>query len=239
MKGVILAGGAGTRLHPLTKVTNKHLLPIYDEPMIYYPIKTLKAAGITDMLIVVGGESIGDFLKLLGSGKELGVKITYKCQVGAEGIPAALALAEEFVGDDRFMMVLGDNVMQDSLKEEAARFSREKAEAHIFLKEVSDPERYGVAEVRGNKIVSLAEKPEKPASSLAITGVYMFASSVFSIIPTLKPSKRGELEIVDVLKSYIGKKKLTYSLIPGFWTDAGTLEALYHANTLVRENRLK
>ena len=239
MKGVVLAGGTGSRLYPLTKVTNKHLLPVYDEPMIYYPIKTLRAAGITDVLIVIGGESIGDFLKLLGNGDDLGVKITYKAQVGSAGIPAALLLAQEFIGKSKFMAVLGDNIMDESLRKDAEEFENKSTGAHIFVKEVEDPERYGVVEVRENKVISMVEKPKKPKSNLIASGVYMFDSKVFGIIPRLKPSARGELEITDVLNIYIKSNDLAFSRIKGYWTDAGTLESLYHANTVVREKRLK
>ena len=237
MKGVVLAGGTGSRLYPLTKVTNKHLLPVYDEPMIYYPIKTLRAAGITDILIVIGGESIGDFLKLLGSGEELGVNITYRAQAGSAGIPAALSLAQEFIGSHKFMVVLGDNIMDESLKNEAEEFKNNKVGAHIFVKEVEDPERYGVVEVKDNKVVGMAEKPKNPKSNLIASGVYMFDSKVFGLIPKLKPSGRGELEITDILNNYIRNKDLTFSRIGGYWTDAGTLESLYHANTVVREKK--
>ena len=239
MKGVVLAGGTGSRLYPLTKVTNKHLLPVYDEPMIYYPIKTLRAAGITDVLIVIGGESIGDFLKLLGNGDDLGVKITYRAQVGSAGIPAALLLAQEFIGKGKFMAVLGDNIMDESLRKDAEEFENKSTGAHIFVKEVEDPERYGVVEVRENKVISMVEKPKKPKSNLIASGVYMFDSKVFGIIPRLKPSARGELEITDVLNTYIKSNDLAFSRIKGYWTDAGTLESLYHANTVVREKKLK
>ena len=239
MKGVVLAGGTGSRLYPLTKVTNKHLLPIYDEPMIYYPIKTLRSSGITNILIIIGGESIGDFLKLLGSGEELGVKITYRAQVGSAGIPAALSLAREFVGKDKFMVVLGDNIMDECLKKEAEEFKAGTYGAHIFVKEVNDPQRYGVVEVKNNKVLSMVEKPKNPKSSLIASGVYMFDSKVFNMIPKLKPSARGELEIADVLNDYIRNGDLTFSMIKGYWTDAGTLESLYRANVIVREKREK
>lgn len=232
MKGVILAGGTGSRLYPLTKVTNKHLLPVYNEPMIYYPIKTLKQAGVTDILIIVGGESTGDFLKLLGSGEELGVNITYRAQVGSGGIPTALALAEDFADANPIMVVLGDNVMGENVKSEVQNF---KQGAHIFVKKVHDPERYGVVEVEGTKIKSIEEKPKTPKSELVATGVYIFDSHVFHLIRELKPSKRGETEISEVLRYYLENEKLSYSKIKGFWTDAGTLESLYHANTIVRE----
>ncbi len=240
MKGVILAGGKGTRLFPLTKVTNKHLLPIYNEPMIYYPVKTLAAAGIRDIMIVVGGESIGDFLRLLGSGKEFGVNLTYRCQEGAEGIPVALALAKEFAGGEKIMVVLGDNVMDESLKDEAQKFEGStKSGCHIFLKEVHDPQRYGVVELKGDKVVAIHEKPAQPPSNLCVTGVYMFDSTVFDVIPTLKPSKRGELEIVDVLLHYLRESRLSWSRLKSYWTDAGTLEAWFEANSIVREKGKK
>lgn len=239
MKGVVLAGGTGSRLYPLTKVTNKHLLPVYNEPMIYYPIKTLSAAGITNILIVIGGESIGDFLKLLGSGKELGVSITFRAQVDSKGIPAALALAKDFIGGEKFMVVLGDNIMKDSLEKEAKAFEKNDVGAHIFVKEVKDPERYGVVDVSGDKVAGIEEKPKHPKSNLIASGVYMFSPKVFGIIPNLKPSVRGELEISDVLNMFVRNNDLSFSKIEGYWTDAGTLEALYHANTVVREKKLK
>lgn len=240
MKGVILAGGKGTRMLPLTKVTNKHLLPIYNEPMIYYPIRTLAAAGIKDILIIVGGESIGDFLRLLGSGEDFGVNLTYRCQEGAEGIPVALALAREFADGSKVMVVLGDNVMEESLKEDAVKFEKDSSHgAHLFLKEVHDPQRYGVVELKGDKIVAIHEKPANPPSSLCVTGVYMFDSTVFGVIPALKPSKRGEVEIVDVVTHYLSSGRLSWSMLKGYWTDAGTLESWFEANAIVRENSLK
>ena len=234
-----MAGGKGTRMLPLTKVTNKHLLPIYNEPMIYYPIKTLVAAGIKDILIVVGGESIGDFLRLLGDGQEFGVTLTYRCQVGSGGIPAALSLAKEFADGEKVMVVLGDNVMQESLLEEAKKFeSNQGFGGHIFLKEVHDPQRYGVVELNGSKVVALHEKPEHPPTNLCVTGVYMFDSAVFDVIPSLKPSKRGELEVVEVLNHYLRQGRLSWSKLTGYWTDAGTLEAWFEANSIVRENKM-
>lgn len=225
---------------PLTKVTNKHLLPIYNEPMIYYPIKTLAAAGIKDILIVVGGESIGDFLRLLGSGREFGVNLTYRCQEGAEGIPVALALAKEFADGEKVMVVLGDNIMEENLREEAARFESDSSRrAHMFLKEVHDPQRYGVVELRGDKVVAIHEKPAQPPTNLCVTGVYMFDSTVFDVIPSLKPSKRGEVEVVDVLSHYMKSGTLSWSRLKGYWTDAGTLESWFEANSIVRENRRK
>lgn len=238
MKGVILAGGKGTRMLPLTKVTNKHLLPIYNEPMIYYPIKTLAAAGVKDILIVVGGESIGDFLRLLGSGKDFGVNLTYRCQEGAEGIPVALYLAKEFADKDKIMVVLGDNIMDESLKDEVKKFEADrKSGCHIFLKDVHDPQRYGVVELKNNEVIAIHEKPAQPPSSLCVTGVYMFDSTVFDVISALKPSKRGEYEIVDVVNHYLRAGRLSWSMLKSYWTDAGTLEAWFEANSIVREKR--
>lgn len=224
---------------PLTKVTNKHLLPIYNEPMIYYPIKTLVAAGIKDVLIVVGGESIGDFLRLLGDGSEFGITLTYRCQVGSGGIPVALYLAKEFADGGKVMVVLGDNVMQEGLKDAAKKFEDSSSGCHLFLKEVHDPQRYGVVELRGGKIVAIHEKPANPPSNLCVTGVYMFDSTVFDVIPTFKPSKRGEVEIVDVVTHYLSSGKLSWGMLKGYWTDAGTLESWFEANSIVRENMRK
>jgi glucose-1-phosphate thymidylyltransferase len=237
MKGVILCGGAGTRLDPLTKVTNKHLLPVFNKPMIYYPLQTLIDAGIKDILIVTGGESIGDFLRLLGSGREWGARFTYRCQDGSGGIPVALNLAKEFVDNDKFVCILGDNIMENSIKSDAEEFAKSKSGAKIFLQKVNDPKRYGVAEVKDNKVIGCFEKPENPTTDLAILGVYMFDSKVFDIIPDLKPSKRRELEIVDVLNHYIKKDNLTYSVLKGFWIDAGTFEALHKANRFIADKR--
>ena len=236
MKGVILAGGRGTRMLPLTKVTNKHLLPIYNEPMIYYPIKTLAAAGVKDILIVVGGESIGDFLRLLGNGHEFGINLTYRVQDGSGGIPSALALAREFVDGDSVMVVLGDNIMDEPLKDDAVKFSKG---AHIFVKQVHDPQRYGVVELKGGKVVAIHEKPANPPSNLCVTGVYLFDGDVFAVIGKLKPSKRGETEIVDVLSHYLKHGKLSWSTLKSYWTDAGTLESWFEANAIVREKRSK
>ena len=235
MKGVILCGGSGTRLSPLTKVTNKHLLPVYGKPMIYYPLQTLIDAGINDILIVTGGENVGDFLRLLGSGREFGVKFTYKCQDGSGGIPVALGLAKEFIGNEKFICILGDNIMEKSIKKDVEEFAKNEFEAKIFLQKVDDPKRYGVAAVKDNKVTGCFEKPEKPTTDLAILGVYMFDKGVFDIIPTLKPSKRKELEIVDVLNHYIKNNGLTYSILDGFWIDAGTFEALHKANRFIAD----
>ncbi len=239
MKGVILAGGKGTRMLPLTKVTNKHLLPIYNEPMIYYPIKTLAAAGVKDILIVVGGESIGEFLRLLSNGSEFGVNLTYRVQDGSGGIPSALSLAKEFADNEKVMVVLGDNIMDESLKDEVSKFERGSSGAHIFVKEVHDPQRYGVVELKGGKVVAIHEKPANPPSNLCVTGVYLFDSNVFDVISMIKPSKRGETEIVDVLSQYLKAGKLSWSKLKDYWTDAGTLESWFEANAIVREKRAR
>ena len=239
MKGVILAGGTGSRLNPLTQVTNKHLLPIYNKPMIFYPLQTLIGSGVKDILIVTGGENIGDFLRLLGSGRNLGVKLTYKCQDGSGGIPVALGLAKEFVNNEKFVCILGDNVMENSIKNYVEEFHQSKSGARIFLKKVHDPKRFGLAEVKNNKVVACYEKPEHPTTDLAILGVYMFDGKVFDIIPTLKPSRRNELEIVDVLNHYIENDDLTYSILEGFWIDAGTFEALFRASQFIEKKEIK
>ena len=239
MKGIVLAGGKGTRMYPLTKVTNKHLLPIYDKPMIYYPIMTLASAGIKDILIVVGGESLGDFLKLLGSGKELGVTITYRVQDGAEGIGAALMLAEEFVDGDKFMLVLGDNIMEENLAKHARDFEKGNNGCHLFFKKVHDPERYGTAELDGNRLVAIHEKAKNPPTDLCVAGVYLFDSECFELMPKLKPSGRGEIEVGSVIQYYIDKGNVTWSILKEYWTDAGTLESWYDANVIVRNKREK
>ncbi len=230
MKGVILAGGTGSRLRPLTNVTNKHLLPVYDKPMIYYPIQTLISSGIEDILIVTGGENIGDFLKLLGSGKDFGVNFTYKCQDGAGGIPTALSLAKDFVGDESCLVILGDNIIEDTFEQDISEFENSDWGSLIYLKEVQDPERFGVAEVKGDSVVGLQEKPKNPKTNLAAIGVYIFNSTVFDIIANLKPSERGETEIVDVLNSYIKDRKLTFRELKNYWTDAGTFQSLFKAS---------
>ncbi len=234
MKGVILAGGLGSRLFPLTKVTNKHLLPIYNKPMIYYPIQTLVRAGIQDILLVTGGNSAGDFLKLLGNGKEFGLKhINYAYQEGEGGIAHALALAEHFIDNDRVVVILGDNILEDNITESVKRFSKQKNGARILLKKVPDPERFGVAEFRGKNITKIIEKPAHPKTPYAVVGVYMYDADVFKIVRTLKPSKRGELEITDVNNAYLKRGNLEYDILKGFWTDAGTFESLHRANCLV------
>ncbi len=233
MKGVILAGGLGTRLFPLTKVTNKHLLPVYDKPMIYYPIQTLINAGIDDILIVTGGNSAGDFLKLLGNGKEFGLRhINYTYQEGEGGIAEALRLAEFFAAGERICVILGDNIIEMNIRKAVESFRKQKGGAKILLKEVSDPQRFGVAAWEGDRIVSVEEKPKEPKSNFAVIGVYLYDGAVFDIIKTLKPSGRGELEITDVNNRYIEKGLMTWDILEGWWTDAGTFESLLRANLL-------
>ena len=240
MKGVVLAGGLGTRLYPLTKVTNKHLLPIYNKPMIYYPIEKMVEAGIRDILIVTGGNNAGDFLRLLGNGKEFGLNhLNYAYQEGEGGIAAALSLAEFFADGNPICVILGDNIVECPITPYVENFRRQGSGARILLKEVPDPQRFGVPEIRGDFIVRIDEKPEKPASKYAVTGIYMYDSEVFDIIKTLKPSARGELEITDVNNSYIERGKLQYDILEGWWTDAGTFDSLLHASNLVRWNAEK
>ena len=236
MKGVILAGGLGTRLFPLTKVTNKHLLPVYDKPMIYYPIQTLINAGIDDILIVTGGNSAGDFLKLLGNGKEFGLRhINYTYQEGEGGIAEALRLAEFFAAGDKICVVLGDNIIEKNIRKAVEAFRKQKGGAKILLKEVPDPQRFGVAALEGDRIVSVEEKPKEPKSNYAVIGIYLYDGAVFDIIKTLKPSGRGELEITDVNNRYIEEGLMTWDILEGWWTDAGTFESLLRANLLVSE----
>lgn len=237
MKGVILAGGLGTRLYPLTKITNKHLLPVYDKPMIYYPLMTLIEAGIKDIMIVTGGNNAGDFLRLLGNGKEFGLKhINYTYQEGSGGIAEALGLAEHFVNREKCVVMLGDNIVEKSIKKYVKDFEKQKVGAKILLKEVPDPNRFGVPDIKGDKVISIEEKPQKPKSKYAVIGIYMYDRQVFNVIPTLKPSKRGELEITDVNNYYVKKNQMTYDIIDGWWTDAGTsFDALMRANNLVYE----
>ncbi|MBS3906835.1 MAG: NTP transferase domain-containing protein [Syntrophaceae bacterium] len=236
MKGVILAGGLGTRLHPLTKVTNKHLLPVYDKPMIYYPIQILINAGIDDILIVTGGNNAGDFLRLLGNGKEFGLKhINYTYQQGEGGIAEALGLAEFFASGEGICVVLGDNIIEGNIRRAAEAFQKQKQGAKILLKEVPDPHRFGVAELNGERIVRIEEKPKQPKSKYAVIGIYFYDPTVFDFIKTLKPSDRGELEITDVNNRYIGKGSMTYDILEGWWTDAGTFESLHRANQLVAQ----
>jgi glucose-1-phosphate thymidylyltransferase len=236
MKGVILAGGLGTRLYPLTKVTNKHLLPVYDKPMIYYPLQTLINGGIDDILIVTGGNNAGDFLRLLGNGKEFGLKhINYTYQEGEGGIAEALGLAEFFAAGDKICVVLGDNIIEKNIRKAVKAFRKQRGGAKILLKEVTDPQRFGVPELRGDQIVRIEEKPKKPKSNYAVIGIYFYDAAVFDIIKTLKRSNRGELEISDVNNRYIEKGLMTWGLLEGWWTDAGTFESLLRANQLVAE----
>ena len=236
MKGIILAGGLGTRLYPLTKVTNKHLLPVYDKPMIYYPIQTLINAGIDDILIVTGGNNAGDFLKLLGNGKEFGLKhMNYTYQEGEGGIAEALRLAEFFVSGEKVCVVLGDNIIEKNIGKAVENFRKQKEGAKILLKEVPDPERFGVAELKEDRIARIEEKPKAPKSRYAVIGIYLFDQQVFETIKTLKPSDRGELEITDVNNRYIEKGMMTWDILEGWWTDAGTFESLLRANQLVAQ----
>ncbi len=232
MKGIILAGGTGSRLYPLTKVTNKHLLPVGDKPMIYHPIEKLIEVGIEEILIVTGTDHMGDVVNLLGSGKDFGCRFTYKVQDEAGGIAQALGLAENFAGDDPVIVILGDNIFQKSL--DTAIENYPGTGAQILIQEVHDPQRYGVAELDGNKVISIEEKPVIPKSNYAVTGIYFYDSEVFNCIKTLKPSGRGELEITDVNNFYIEKGEMTSSVLEGWWTDAGTPESYNHANKLVR-----
>jgi glucose-1-phosphate thymidylyltransferase len=234
MKGVVLAGGLGTRLLPLTKVTNKHLLPVYNRPMIYYPLHTLANAGIQEIMLVTGGNSAGDFLRLLGNGKEFGLKrLNYTYQEGEGGIAEALGLAEHFADGEPVCVMLGDNIIEGNILAAARSFSQQQKGAKILLKEVKDPQRFGVPVLEGKRVLKIEEKPANPRSSYAVTGVYFYDASVFEIIKTLKPSGRGELEITDVNNAYIAAGTLTWDVLEGWWTDAGTIESLYHANQLV------
>lgn len=239
MKGIILAGGLGTRLSPLTKITNKHLLPIYDKPMIYYPLQCLVDAGVKDIMIVTGGNHAGDFLKLLGNGREFGLEdLNYTYQEGEGGIAAALSLTEHFADQDKVIVILGDNILEKSIKNHVKSFAKQKTGAKILLKEVPDPERFGVPVFENRRIVRIDEKPKKPKSQYAVTGIYMYDANVYKIAKTLKPSARGELEISDVNNAYIKEGTLTYDILKGWWTDAGTFESLYHANQLIAEKKL-
>jgi len=236
MKGVVLAGGLGTRLYPLTRVTNKHLLPVYDKPMIFYPLQTLVNAGITDILIVTGGENAGDFLRLLGNGAEFGLKhLNYTYQEGEGGIAAALLLAEHFAEAEKICVILGDNVIEGNIRRAAAAFHAQAAGAKMLLKRVPDPQRFGVPVLRGKKVVRIVEKPKRPASRYAVTGIYFYDATVFDRIRTLKPSLRGELEVTDVNNSYIAEGAMTWEVLRGWWTDAGTFESLFRACRLVAQ----
>ena len=240
MKGVVLAGGTGSRLFPLTKITNKHLLPIYDKPMIYYPIQTLVDAGIRDILIVTRGRNAGDFLRLLANGREFGLThLDFTYQEGEGGIAEALSLAEHFADGERICVILGDNIIEGSIREAVQEFMTQPGGAKILLKEVEDAERFGVAEIVDNKIVGIEEKPQAPKSNLAVTGFYLYDEHVFEKVKGLERSARGELEITDVNNSYIADGAMTFSYLDGWWTDAGTFESLLRANNLVAETIAK
>ena len=240
MKGVVLAGGTGSRLYPLTKITNKHLLPVYDKPMIFYPIEMLVEAGIRDILIVTGGRNAGDFLRLLGNGKQFGLShLNYTYQEGEGGIADALSLAEHFADGQKICVVLGDNLIEGSIRQAVEEFERQERGARILLKEVPDAERFGVAEIEGDRIVRIEEKPKHPKSRYAVTGIYMYDNTVFDKIRRLVPSARGELEITDVNNMYIAEGTMTFSFLEGWWTDAGTFDSLLRAANLVAEQRRK
>jgi glucose-1-phosphate thymidylyltransferase len=233
MKGIILAGGTGSRLYPLTKVTNKHLLPVYDQPMIYYPLYTLVNAGITEIMIVSGRGHAGHFLELLGSGAEFGVRLTYEIQEKAGGIAEALGLADSWADDENVAVILGDNIFEDNIKTDVISFTNG---AKIFLKEVTDASRFGVVELKKDRVISIEEKPKIPKSNYAVTGLYLYDSKVFSIIKKLKPSGRGELEITDVNNAYLKKSMMQYAILKGYWSDAGTFNSLMRASMLVQKN---
>ena len=241
MRGVILAGGLGKRLYPLTKITNKHLLPVYDRPMIYYPIQTLVDAGVRELLLVTGGNSAGDFLRLLGDGRGFGlVRIQYAYQEKEGGIAQAVGLAEHFAEGEKIVVMLGDNLLEKSIASSVRKFRKQKKGARILLKEVDKPQDYGVAEIRGKKIVSVVEKPKRPKSHFAVIGVYMYDSNVFEVIRKLKPSGRGELEITDVNNLYIKRSQMCYDVVDGWWGDAGSsIDGLLQVNNKVREMRRK
>ncbi len=237
MKGIILAGGLGSRLAPLTRITNKHLLPVYDKPMIYYPIQTLINAGITDIMIVTGGNHAGDFLRLMGNGKDFGLKhLNYTYQEGEGGIAAALSLAEYFADGESICVVLGDNIIEKNIIRAVEDFKKQGKGAKIMLKEVPDPERFGVAEINDGRLVSIVEKPKHPRSNLAVIGIYLYDAEVFNIVKTLKPSDRGELEITDVNNAYVREGTMTWEMLDGWWTDAGTFESLLRASVLVAQS---
>jgi glucose-1-phosphate thymidylyltransferase len=240
MKGVILAGGLGSRLRPMTLVTNKHLLPVYDRPMIYYPIQCLLGAGIREILIVTGGDHAGDFLRLLKNGKHLGLKhLEFAYQEGEGGIADALKLAEDFADNDKVCVILGDNIIENNIRQAAGEFFAQPSGAKLLLKAVEDPQRFGVAEFKGEPgrgpITRIVEKPSNPQTNFAVTGIYFYDAGVFEVCRNLKPSARGELEITDVNNHYLARGDLTYNLLEGWWTDAGTIESLYRATCRVAE----
>ena len=236
MKGVVLAGGLGTRLRPLTAVTNKHLLPVYNQPMIYYPIQTLVNAGINDIMVVTGGNSAGDFLRLLGNGKAFGLKhLNYAYQEGEGGIAEALSLVEHFAADAPVCVVLGDNIIERNILAAVNAYRKQDGGAKIILKQVPDPQRFGVPQLDGQRVIRIEEKPAKPLSDYAVIGIYMYDAGVYDIIRSLKPSGRGELEITDVNNAYIARGAMTWEKLEGWWTDAGTFESLLRASNLVAE----
>jgi glucose-1-phosphate thymidylyltransferase len=236
MKGIVLAGGTGSRLNPLTRVTNKHLLPVYNQPMIFYPIQTLVNAGIQDILIVTGGQNAGDFLRLLSNGKDFNLKqLNYAYQEGEKGIADALRLAEYFADGNKICVILGDNIIENNICDIAERYRNQERGAHIILKEVPDPERFGCPEIEDGCIVRIEEKPKQPKSGYAVTGIYFYDHTVFGKIRTLRPSARAELEITDVNNMYLQESTLSYSVLEGWWTDAGTFESLHRATNLVAE----
>jgi glucose-1-phosphate thymidylyltransferase len=237
MKGIVLAGGKGSRLFPLTKITNKHLLPVYDKPMIYYPVQTLVDAGIRDILIVTGGNHAGDFLQLLGNGKEFGLSLVgYTYQEGEGGIADALKLAEDFVEGEKVCVILGDNIIEKDISAAVEDFRRQERGAKILLKEVDDPARFGVAEIQDGKVINIVEKPKIPRSNYAVTGIYLYDATIFEKTRVLKPSARGELEITDVNNAYINEGTMTYSFLDGWWSDAGTFSSLLRASNLVAKD---
>lgn len=236
MRGVILAGGLGKRLYPLTKISNKHLLPVYSKPMIYYPIQILVDAGVRDILIVTGGNHAGEFLRLLGNGHQFGLKhLNYTYQEGEGGIAAALSLAEHFAGGEKIVVILGDNIIEKGIKGAVANFIKQPKGARILVKEVPDPERFGVVYTKNKKIVSIEEKPKRPKSNYVVTGIYMYDRQVFDIIRRLRPSRRGELEITDVNNAYLKKGQLRYEILDGWWSDSGTFDSLLRASNLAAQ----
>jgi len=233
MKGIVIAGGLGTRLRPVTRVVNKNLLLIYDKPLIYYPILSLKEAGIKNILIISGRGNAGQFVDLMGSGRELGVKLSYDVQEEPGGIAQALGLAENFADNEKIVAILGDNVIEDNLRNAVLKFQKQKKGAKVFLKEVKDPERFGIAEIKNDKVARIIEKPKKPKSNLAVVGIYMYDKQVWNIIKELKPSARGELEITDVNSFYVKQGMMTHEILKGEWIDAGTFDSLLRANIFV------
>ena len=236
-KAIILAGGSGTRLAPMTHFINKHLLAVYDNPMIFHPLKTLVEAGLTDIMIITGHEHAGGFINLLGNGENYGCNLTYRVQQQPNGIAGALSLCKEFVGDDPFAVILGDNIFEDSIK--PAVFHHDENYAQIFLKEVPDPKRFGVADIKDGEIISIIEKPREPATNFAVTGLYFYNKEVWPMIDKLEPSGRGELEITDINNNYVEFGKMKHRIIKGYWSDAGTHESLFKASEFVRSRKIK